>query len=132
MDDGRIAQNRDKKFDIQLTQALIDERRLMEIFRGAKIERIELKSESFQWEQTGNICIEYRHKGKPSGISTTEADIWVHELKRDGETLCYLMFPVERLKRLCRDAHAAGNFRLGVGDGGEFDVILLSLKGILQ
>jgi hypothetical protein len=68
-----IIQNRDKKFDLQLSQALIDERRLAEIFAGAKIERIELKSESSQWEQTGHIAIEYEQDGKPSGIATTEA-----------------------------------------------------------
>jgi hypothetical protein len=43
--------------------------------------------------QTDNIAIEYRCDGKPSGISTTEADFWVHELLRDGQTLVYLMFP---------------------------------------
>jgi hypothetical protein len=78
------------------------ERRLAEIFQHANIRRIELKSESHQWEKTGNICIEYRQNGNPSGIAATEADLWVHELKRDGETLCYLMFPAERLKKLAR------------------------------
>jgi hypothetical protein len=68
-----IEQNHDKKIDIQLSQALIDERRLMDVFREARIEKIELKSESWQWERTGNICIEYRCDGRPSGISTTEA-----------------------------------------------------------
>jgi hypothetical protein len=127
-----IVINRDKKFDLQLSQALIDERRLAEIFAGAKIERIELKSESWQWEQTGNICIEFRQRGRPSGIAITEADVWVHELKRDGATLVYLMFPIERLKALCREAFRRGAYRLGGGDGGEFDVILLKLKDILR
>jgi hypothetical protein len=128
---SEIVHNRDQKFDLQLSQALIDERRLAAIFAGAKIERIELKSESWLWERTGNICIEYRRAGRPSGISTTEADVWVHELKRDGETLVYLMFPIDRLKALCRQAFARGDYRLGGGDGGEFDVILLKLKDIL-
>lgn len=127
-----IIQNRDRKFDLQLSQALINERRLGDIFESAKIERIELKSESHQWEKTGNICIEYRRNGKPSGISTTEADVWVHELKRDSETLCYLMFPIARLKALCRQAIKEGKSRTGGGDGGEFDNIILPLKDILR
>ena len=127
-----IEQNHDKKFDIQLSQALIDERRLMDVFREARIEKIELKSESWQWERTGNICIEYRCDGRPSGISTTEADMWVHELKRDGATLCYLMFPTARLKEISRKAILAGRCRSNAGDGGRFDVALLKLTDLLR
>ena len=54
---------RDRKFDIQLSEALIHERRLGAIFENGKIEKIELKTETWQWEKTGNICIEYRQKG---------------------------------------------------------------------
>lgn len=47
----------------------------MDIFVGAKLHRIELKTETFQWEQTGNIAIEYRRNGLPSGIATTDGDL---------------------------------------------------------
>ena len=125
-------QNYGSKFDLQLSQALIDERRLLDIFVGATLEKIELKSESWLWEQSGNICIEYRRNGRPSGISTTEADVWVHELKRDGQTLVYLMFPIERLKTLCRDAIRDGRCHKGVGDDDLSDVVILRLRDILQ
>jgi hypothetical protein len=121
-----------EKFDFQLSEALINERRLAEIFAYGWIEKIELKSESVLWEQTRNICIEYARDGKPTGISVTEADYWVHELKRDGETLVYLMFPIERLKELCRDAKERGFFRHEAGDGGRQSVILLRLWDILR
>lgn len=129
---NEIVQNRDSKFDLQLSAALINERRLGEIFGGAKLEKIELKTENWQWEQTGKIAIEFEQGGRPSGIAVTEADIWVHELKRDGETLVYLMFPIERLKKLCREAYRCGDYRTGVGDGGRFSIILLRLSEILQ
>src|ERR1035437_229291 len=96
--------NRDNKFDLQLNAALIRERELGEIFAGSKIEKIELKSETWQWERTGNICIEFSQNGQPSGIAVTDADMWVHELRRDGKTLVYLMFPIARLKELAREA----------------------------
>jgi hypothetical protein len=127
-----VSYNRDSKFDIQLSKSRIDERRLGAIFDAGLIERIELKSENWQWEQTGNIAIEYRRKGEPSGISVTKATCWVHELQRDGQTLVYLMFPIDRLKALCRDAIKRGDCRLGGGDRGEFDVALIRLKDILQ
>jgi hypothetical protein len=129
---GKVTFNRDNKFDLQLSQALIDERRLAEIFIGAKLERIELKSESHQWEHTGNIAIEYRCDGRPSGLSVTTADLWVHELKRDGQTLIYLVIPVPRLKEICRAAIHAGRARSNAGDDGRFDVVLLSIKGLRE
>lgn len=129
---GGVTFNHDRKFDLQLSQALIDERRLAEIFENADIHTIELKSESFQWEQTGNICLEFRQNGQPSGIAATEAGCWVHELKRDGETLCYLMFPAERLRQLARAAYKAGHWRANAGDGGRFDVVLIRLRDILS
>ena len=105
--------------------------RLAEIFDGSmKMAKIELKSESWQWEQTGNICIEYEYAGQPSGIAATEADIWVHELKREGGTLVYLMFHTERLKELCRRYWRWRKEK--AGDGGRSKVILLPLKDILQ
>lgn len=127
-----VVQRRDSKFDLQLSQALINERRLAEIFAEKTIEKIELKSETYQWEQTGNICIEYKCDGRPSGISVTQADYWVHELRRADRTLVYLMFPIERLKELCRLAIRAGRKRAGAGDGGRFDVVILALRDILK
>ena len=124
--------NRDKKFDLQRSEALRNERRLGEIFSAAKIEKIELKSETWLWEQTGNICIEYRKDGQPSGICVTEADYWVHELRREDNTLCYLMFPIERLKELARDAYANGHYHEGGGDGGRFCNVLIPLSEILK
>jgi len=128
----KVAFNRDKKFDIQLSAALVNERHLAEIFSTARIEKIELKSETWLWDKTGNICIEYACDGKPSGISTTEADFWVHELRRGDETVVYLMFPVERLKALAREAFKRGHYKEHGGDGGRFSNILISLKELLE
>jgi len=128
----KITFNRDGKFDLQLSQALIDERRLADIFEYGDIAKIEVKSETWQWEQTGNICIEYRQNGEPSGIALTEAGYWVHELKRDGKTLVYLMFPIDRLKELAREAYREGRYHEGGGDGGRFCNILIPLAWVLK
>jgi hypothetical protein len=135
MRDNGFELNRDHKFDIQLSAAMINERRLGEIFVGAdirKLETIELKSESHQWEKTGNIAIEFDWSGKPSGIAVTEAGFWAHELKRHGETLGYFMFPDERLKALCREAYRRGDYRTGVGDDGLSSVVLIRIRDLLQ
>jgi len=124
--------NNDKKFDLQLSQALQAERRLGEIFSASKIEKIELKTETWQWEQTGNICIEYRFNGQPSGIAATQADYWVHELRRDNETLCYLMFPLQRLKKVAKHFHDIGSKRAKSGYGGKSEVVLIPLNEVLR
>ena len=115
-------------FDIQLGVALRHEGRLKEVLENSTIE---LKTELQLWQKTGNICVEYEYNGKPSGIAATEADFWVHELTRDDETLVYLMFPVGRLKEICREAYKAGKVRAGCGDGGKSKVILLPLANLL-
>jgi hypothetical protein len=128
----KIKFNSDKKFDIQLSDALLAEKRLGEIFLSAKIEKIELKTETWQWEQTGNICVEYRWNGQPSGIASTQADYWVHELRRDGETLCYMMFPIKRMKQLAKHFYQIDSRRTKSGDGGKSDVILIPLSEVLK
>src|SRR6266550_3382311 len=89
----KISFNNDSKFDIQLSQSLMREQKLADVLGNGKIE---LKSENWQWERTGNICIEYLQNGNPSGIDVTEADTWVHELRREDKTLVYLFLPVAR------------------------------------
>lgn len=131
----KIRFNDDEKFDIQLSAALVQERRLAAIFGFSEIAdtRIELKTETWQWEQTGNICIEYLRDGKPSGISTCTAEYWSHQLCRpDGETICYLLFPIEQIKELARAAIRAGRWRAGAGDGGRQTVALVRLRDILK
>jgi hypothetical protein len=128
----KVTFNKDNKFDLQLSQSLIDQRRLADIFEHGDISKIELKSENWQWERTGNICIEYRQRDRPSGIAVTEAGYWVHELKRDGKTLVYLMFPIDRLKELAREAYREGRYHEGGGDGGRFCNILIPLQDILR
>jgi hypothetical protein len=133
----KIVFNRDNKFDLQLSASLLRERALGEIFLHATFDgtrpvNIELKSETWQWEQTGNICIEYRQGGQPSGIAVTQADVWVHELRRDGRTLVWLMFPIERLKELARKAYAEGRYCESGGDGGRFCNVLIPLSEILK
>jgi hypothetical protein len=116
------------KFDIQLSQALINERRLANIFENGKIE---VKSESYLWERTRNICIEYEQNGKPSGIAITEAEHWIHELLLlDGSVHVRLMLPVPRLKELCRRAYAEGRYRKNAGDGARFSVYLIPLSWV--
>ena len=137
----RFFRNLDYKWDVQLTQASIDEQHLGEVLSSKKLERanlnpdgwtFELKTERWQWEQTGNICVEYRNYGKLSGIAKTEADFWVHELARDDDTLVYIMIPVPHLQKLAKKYIAKGMARKNAGDNGASDVVLIPIQDLLK
>jgi|TARA_R100001224_G_scaffold27167_2_gene14609 hypothetical protein len=86
-----------KKFDIDLQYGTIREEKIIDMFVNKKIE---VKSERGMWMKTGNICIEYESYGKPSGIITTEADFWFHNLCIDDNIFCTLIFDIPKLKQL--------------------------------
>ena len=86
-----------KKFDLDLKYGQIREDKIAEMFTDKKIE---VKSERGMWMKTGNICIEYQSYGKPSGIATTEADYWFHNLCIGDDIFCTLIFDVPKLKKL--------------------------------
>ena len=86
-----------KKFDIDLEYGTIKEDKIADMLTNKKIE---VKSERGMWMKTGNICIEYESYGKPSGIITTEADFWFHNLCIKDDIFCTLVFDVPKLKKL--------------------------------
>ena len=86
-----------KKFDLDLKYGQIREDKIADMFNNKKIE---VKSERGMWMKTGNICIEYESYGKPSGIITTEADFWFHNLCIDDDIFCTVIFDVPKLKQL--------------------------------
>jgi hypothetical protein len=124
--------NNDEKYDIQLAQGVLEERRLADIFVGARLELVEVKAESFIWERTGKICIEFSRNGQPSGIAATKAEFWVHVLIRasDREVMGWMMFKTDRLKELCREAYRQRRVLHCVGDGGRSSVVLLRLADL--
>tara|TARA_A100001011_G_scaffold206404_1_gene214539 strand:+ start:2276 stop:2689 length:414 start_codon:yes stop_codon:yes gene_type:complete len=86
-----------KKFDIDLEYGTIKEDKIADMLTNKKIE---VKSERGMWMKTGNICIEYESYGKPSGIITTEADFWFHNLCIEDNIFCTFIFDVPKLKQL--------------------------------
>ena len=88
-----------KKFDIQLRQGQMLEEQLKQFFTG---QSIEVKSERYIWEITGNLFIEYEYNNKPSGIAVTTADFWALCLIRDEQLLQMYIVPTDTLKRITR------------------------------
>ena len=69
------------KFDIDLKYGKEREDRVVSLLDKKK-NKIEVKTERDWWHRTGNIAIETEYRGKPSGLSVTKADYWVHILAK--------------------------------------------------
>jgi len=97
--------NNDYKFDVDLAFGQKFEKKFQEIFSDTstkfeiKTERQTKNFEYAKWMTTGNIVIEFECRGNPSGLSTTEADFWVHILSYEYTIKAMLIFPVEQLKQ---------------------------------
>mgnify|MGYP003337709648 FL=1 len=91
--------NNDRRFDIDLQYGQIHERQVADMLQNS---RIEVKTERGLWAKTGNIVVEFESRNKPSGIQTTEAEYWFHNLEKDGQILCTLVFPTEVLRNYIR------------------------------
>ena len=86
-----------KKFDLDLQYGKVREKKIAEMLENKKIE---VKSERDIWQKTGNIAIEYEGYGKPSGICSTEADYWFHNLCIGEDTFATIVFETKSLKRI--------------------------------
>lgn len=88
--------NNDKRFDLDLAYGQVFEKKVADILGNSKIE---VKTEKDKWKTTGNIVIEYESRGKPSGIVTTEADYWLHNMSYGDNIVFSILVPVITLRR---------------------------------
>jgi len=82
---------------------------------------VEVKTDR-EWQRIGNVAIEYKYRDKPSGISTTEAQIYVYVL--DGVSAFWYV-GVDELKTFLKNTACK---RVKGGDDNMSDLILLTLS----
>jgi hypothetical protein len=71
----------------------------VKVMKGNYICRYEVKADRLT-NKTGNVCIEYECNSRPSGIATTQADIYAYfVIKNSNDQDCYLI-PVKFIKTL--------------------------------
>lgn len=87
--------NNDKRFDLDLQYGQVFEQKVADMLQNSTIE---VKTEREKWKSTGNIVIEFESRGKPSGIATTDADYWFHNLALGEDIVMTLVFPTKILK----------------------------------
>ena len=116
-----------KGFDLDLEFGKLGEEFVRDMQVGNK--KIEVKTERDIWKFTGNIAIELRYKGNPSGLSTTESSVWVHLLSHNGVIEGGFMFKVDLLRGKLKKLHKEGNLKMVMGgDGNMSQMALLPIK----
>ena len=64
--------------------------------------KVEVKTDRL-CQKTGNLFVEYKSRGKDSGIKTTKATYWVFCLWRDDKKIfSWIIVPTIKLRRLIR------------------------------
>ena len=116
-------------FDLDLNFGQIYEEKVRDIFEGDG--SIEVKTERDIWQKTGNIAIEIRYRGKPSGISSTDAKWWILILSNDNDIETALMFKVEKLKKKIKQMVKLGMAKVVIGgDNDNSEIVLLPIDKI--
>jgi len=116
-----------KGFDLDLEFGKMGEEFVEEVFEGNS--KIEVKTERDIWKSTGNIAIEIRCSGKPSGLSTTESTVWIHLLAYNGQIEGGFIFKVDQLKDKIKNLQKEGNLKMVMGgDNNASQMVLLPIK----
>ena len=116
-------------FDIDLDFGMKGEDWVIKLFEGN--EKIEVKTERGLWKETGNIAIEITYKGKPSGLSTTEADMWIHLLEDNREIVGGFIIPVKTLKQRIKNLYKDKEISIiKGGDDNNSSIALLPISEV--
>ena len=117
-------------FDIDLNFGQIYEEKIRELFEGEG--SIEVKTERDIWADTGNIAIEIRSRGKPSGLSITEAKWWIQVFTVDEDVKFMLMFRVDNLRKAVKYLYINELApKINGGDDNTSELILVPISTLL-
>ena len=120
-----------KGFDMDLEFGKMGEEFTQQVFEGNS--KVEVKTERDIWKTTGNIAIEIRCKGKPSGLSTTESSVWVHLLSLNGVIMGGFLLKVDLLKAKIKKLHNEKNLKMVMGgDDNASQMALLPIKELFE
>ena len=125
----RAAGKADSRFDLNLSEGKQSESEVAQLLKDTTVE----VKRDFKTSETGNFAVEYMCGGKPSGISTSEAEWWAIVLDGDqynGEVIVFI-----KKKRLERLLFATRTVRGGDNNKAEMylvraEELVRRLKGV--
>ena len=116
-----------KGWDLDLEFGKLGEKFVEDMQKGNK--KIEVKTERDIWKTTGNIAVEIRYKGQPSGLSTTDSNVWIHLLSYNGQIESGFLFSVPKLKEMVKSLIKGKIARIVMcGDDNLSQIVLIPIK----
>lgn len=64
--------------------------------------KVEIK-EDFTCQETGNVGVEFECRGRASGISVSQADLYCYRIHEPNGDICVYMIETKALKRMIKD-----------------------------
>ena len=120
-----------KGFDVDLKFGKHFEHLMDDIFSG--VYKAEVKTERDQWVKYGNLAIELSCNNKASGLSRTEADIWLHNLSVKGELIASILVPVDVFREVVHKMVEDKVARVTKGgDGWRSELALIPIKTVME
>jgi len=116
--------NNTSAFDLCLQYGDFRQGEVAKLLAGKKIE---FKADKIAYK-SGNLCIEYKCRGKPSGLAVTKADLWLFVIDKTGT---FIGIKTKRLKELARKAYAEDKVCFA-GDDKQSECVLLPIKDIFK
>lgn len=109
-----IGYNKDNRFDIAMRKREDGTEKTFEVKTDVYVNEL---------QDTGNMAVEIRHKGKPSGISSTKADVFIYFF-RNLPTDNLWMIKASELKSLIKENISDMKVVMG-GDTNETQLVLI-------
>ncbi len=139
-DERKSTGNADQRWDLNIAEGLVGEEIAKRMCEGNLT--VEVKSD-FLVHQHGNVAIEYKYRGRPSGISVSNAKwYWLWFAGRYYRNELSVVVATERLRPLAREyllRHRNGaklpSGQSGVvrgGNNGDSELILLPKQELLR
>lgn len=120
--EGMVSFQNRSKFDIDRSYGKEREHRFAEMINST----MEVKSDR-KANVTGNVYVEFESRGKPGGVSSTAADVWVQEVDED----VFVVMPVKRMRELVQKRLEKYGPVLG-GDGKTSKGVLLRVTELTK
>lgn len=114
-----------KGWDIDLEYGLRGESMVQSVLQNKT--KIEVKTDRMA-HTTGNIAVEYQYRGYPSGISTTESDMWAFVLYKAD---LIIFVSTKQLKEIARKYYKQGRITKG-GDDNESHMVLIPIEELTK
>ena len=112
-------------FDLALKDGEKSERALWSILHVKIGDRVEVKSDGIA-SRSEQLFVEYKQRGRLSGLSTTTADWWAFEV---GDT--WIIVPTSRLKAAARLAIDRDLVKKG-GDFNRYDGAMVPIRWLVS